>query len=482
MTKLLLALGLLLLGSPQASKPNILWIVVDDMSANLGCYGEKTIETPHLDRLAREGTRFSKAFTTAPVCSPSRSALITGMFQTAIGAHHHRSGRGTDKIRRPDGVDTIPALFRRAGYFTSIGSWPITKAPGKTDYNFEWDRTDYDATDWADRKPGQPFFAQVQLHGGKNRDGRGLSDAAKKALGTLTPPEAVTLPPYYPDDPVIREDWARYLDAVRYTDLQVGQVLKRLEDEGSAAGTLLFFITDHGISHARGKQFLYDEGAHIPLLVRGPGIAAGAVRGDLVQHIDLAASSLAAAGIAIPKGMQSRDILAKEYAPRDAVFAARDRCDETVEHLRMARTSKWKYIRNFLPKRPHLQPNAYKDGKPTVKRLRELHDAGKLTGLPEQLLFAPERAPEELYDLEADPFEVKNLAADPSQAATLREMRGRLDRWMEETGDQGRTPESAARYDSDMAVYLSELGKSPDRVKILQENIALMKKWAAEGK
>jgi arylsulfatase A-like enzyme len=452
------------------------------MSPNFGCYGDRTVETPNVDRLSREGTRFSKAFVTAPVCSPSRSALITGMFATSIGAHHHRSGRGIEKIRLPQGIDTIPAMFRRAGYFTSIGSWPITKAQGKTDYNFEWDKADYDATDWAERKAGQPFFAQVQLHGGKLRDGRGLSDAVKKALGTLTSSDVVKLPPYYPDDPVIRDDWARYLDSVRYTDLQVGEILKRLESEGTASNTLVFFITDHGISHARGKQFLYDEGVQIPIVVRGPGIAAGAVRADLIQHIDLAASSLAAAGIPIPKGMQSRDVLAADYRPREAVFAARDRCDETVEHLRMVRTSKWKYIRNFLPKRPHLQPNAYKDAKPIVRRLRELHDSGKLTGIPEQLLFAPECASEELYDLEADPFEVRNLAADLSHEATLKDLRGRLDRWMEETGDQGRVPESESRYDSDMAVYLKELSKTPERMKILQDNIALMKKWAAEGK
>jgi arylsulfatase A-like enzyme len=494
MTKYLLALSLLLAGGQAASpsfapwggasegKPNILWIVVDDMSANFSCYGEKTIETPNVDRLAREGTRFSKAFTTAPVCSPSRSALITGRYQTSIGAHHHRSGRGTDKIILPEGVEPVPATFRRAGYFTSIGSWPITKTQGKTDYNFEY-KDLYNGTDWADRKKGQPFFAQVQLHGGKYRgNGRNQSEAVKKALGTLTAPEAVKLPPYYPDDPVIRQDWANYLDTVRYTDLQVGQILKRLEEDGVAADTLVFFITDHGISHARGKQFLYDEGAHIPMVVRGPGIPAGAVRTDLVSHIDLAATSFAAAGIPIPKDMHSQDLFAKDYRTREAVFAARDRCDETVEHLRMARTAKWKYIRNFLPKRPHLQPNAYKDSKAIVKQLRDLHDAGKLTGLPEQLLFAPERAPEELYDLDADPFEVKNLAADPSREAVLKEMRGRLDRWMEETGDQGRVPETEKRYDSDMAVYLNEQSKSAAQLRILEANIALMKKWAAEGK
>ncbi|HEX7898830.1 MAG TPA: sulfatase [Planctomycetota bacterium] len=464
MIRLLLALALL--GGGASDRPDILWIVVDDMSANLGCYGEKTIETPNLDRLAREGTRFTRAYTTAPVCSPSRSALITGCYQTSIGAHQHRSGRGAEKIRLPEGVETVPALLRKAGYRTSITSWPATKAQGKTDYNFEWDPAIYGGSDG-------PSFTQVQLHGGKHRDGRGLSEAVKKALVTLTSPDVVKLPPYYPDDPVIRRDWANYLDAVRYTDLQVGEILKTVD----AAKTLVFFITDHGISHARGKQFLYDEGLHIPMIVRGPGVAANATRTDLVEHIDLAAATLAAAGVAIPAPMRAKDILAKDYQARDAVFAARDRCDETVERLRSVRTSKWKYIRNFFPKRPHLQPNQYKDGKPTLRRLRELHGSGELKGLPEQLLFAPERAPEELYDLEADPFETKNLA--DVQPEVLKDLRARLDAWMKETGDRGF--ESPAMYDSDMAVYLAEK-KEPAARKTLEDNIALMKRWAAEGK
>ncbi len=459
-----LAAALLLLGVPL-EKPDILWIVVDDMSANLGCYGETSIATPNLDRLAREGTRFTRAFTTAPVCSPSRSALITGMYQTSIGAHQHRSGRGVEKIRLPEGVETVPARLRRAGYRTLITSWPPTKAPGKTDYNFEWDRDVYGGAEG-------PRFTQVQLHGGKLRDGRGLSEPVKKALGTLTSPDVVKLPPYYPDDPVIRADWAAYLDAVRYTDLQVGEILK-----ATPAETLVFFITDHGISHARGKQFLYDEGARIPMIVRGPGVAAGAVRDDLVEHIDLAAATLAAAGVAIPAGMHAKDILAKDYRPRDAVFAARDRCDETMERIRSVRTAQWKYIRNFHPKRPPLQPNAYKDAKPTLRRLRELHAAGELKGLPEQLLFAPERAPEELYDLAADPHETRNLATERPEI--LKELRERLERWMKETGDRG--AESAAMYDSDMAVYVAET-KDPARRKILEDNIALNKRWLSEGK
>jgi arylsulfatase A-like enzyme len=469
------ALALLLAAPPR---PNVVWVVVDDMSPHFGCQGERLIATPNVDRLAAAGTRFARAFVTAPVCSPCRSALITGMYQTTIGAHHHRSGRGDLKIRLPGGVTPVPRLFQRAGYHTSITGWPPAKpGPGKTDYNFEWDRSMYDGPDWAGRRPGQPFFAQVQLPGGKLRDGGGLRPAVAAALGTRTDPARVTLPPYYPDDPVIRQDWADYLDAVRFTDRQVGEVLKRLADEKLLDTTVVVFLTDHGISHARGKQFLYDEGTHVPLIVRGPGIGVGATRPDLVEHIDVAALSLAVAGIPRPAAMQGRDILAADYRPREAVFTARDRCDETVDRIRSVRTDRFKYIRNGHPGRPHLQPNRYKDAKPTVKRLRELHAAGTLTGLPEQLLFAPTRAPEELYDLHADPFETRNRAADPGLKDVLADLRGRLARWQAGTRDPG--PESAAMYDSDMAVYLAESRPGADEIR---RNIAQQKRWAEEGK
>ncbi len=476
----LFAAGAMAAAAPD-ERPNIVWIVVDDMSANFSCYGEELISTPHVDRLAREGVRFSRAFVTAPVCSPCRSALITGMYQTSIGAHHHRSGRGAEKIRLPEGVEPVPVLFRRAGYYTAIGgSLARNRALGKTDYNFEWDRAMYDGSDWSGRKAGQPFFMQVQLHGGKHREGKAWLEAARTELGTLTRPGDVKLPPCYPRDPLLLDDWARYLDACRYTDKEVGDVLRRLESEGILDRTVVFFMTDHGISHARGKQFLYDEGIHVPFVVRGPGIKRGRVRDDLIEHIDLAATSLARAGIAVPRAMQGRDVLGPDYARRDAVFSARDRCDETVERLRSVRTERWKYIRNFHPGRPHLQPNRYKDNKAIVKRLRELHGEGKLDALQEKLLFSPTRPEEELYDLEADPFEVRSLAADPAHRRTLEEMRARLERWMAETGDRGREPEPAKMYDSDMAEYLK--GQAGPQGEVLRRNIELMKKWAAEGK
>jgi arylsulfatase A-like enzyme len=466
-----------------AARPNIVWVIVDDMSANFSCYGEKRIQTPHVDRLAREGTRFGKAFVTAPVCSPCRSALITGCYQTTIGSHHHRSGRGELKIHLPGEVVPVPVLFQKAGYFTCIGGHQaIGDRLGKTDYNFEWDRKMYDGNDWAGRKPGQPFFMQVQLHGGKFR-GQGPNKnwqaRVAKELGSNTKAADVVLPPYYPRDPVILQDWADYLDCCRYTDKEVGDLMARLEKEKRLDDTVVFFMTDHGVSHARGKQFLYDEGTHVPFVVRGPGIAKGAVRDDLIEHIDLAATSLALAGIDIPKWLQGRNVLAKDYAKRDAVFAARDRCDETMEHIRGVRTERFKYIRNYLNQRPHLQPCRYKDEKAVVRKLRELHAARTLDDLTEKLLFAETRPAEELYDLAADPHEVTNLAADPKHKGTLESLRQKLADWEVNTGDRGRTPEPMAMYDSDMKAYLG--GGKKENVE-LKRNIELNKAWAKEGK
>jgi len=471
-----------------ASRPNIVWIIADDMSAHFGAYGESTIETPHLDAMVERGVKFTRAFVTAPVCSTNRSAFITGMYQTSIGAHHHRSGRGPEKIHLPAGMKLVPKLFQDAGYYTSISGWPVVPGrKGKTDYNFEWDQSIYDAVDWSSRADGQPFFAQIQTQGGKLRGSSSdqyakIAQRADETLGSHTSVDDVTLPPYYSNDnAVLRQDWAAYLDSVRLTDHMIGQVLARLEAEGELDNTLVIFMTDHGISHARGKQFLYEEGIHVPLVIQGPGIAAGSVREDLVEHIDIAALSLAAASITIPDTMQAQDILAANYSARDAVFSARDRCDETVDHLRAVRSEQFKYIRNYLSERPHLMPNLYKDKKAIIIALRAAHAAGTLTPVQAQL-FAPTRAPEELYDLANDPFELVNLAAKPEFAAVLQKMRGQLKTWEVESGDQGRWPEPAAMYDSDMAVQIKTVkSRQPEQLEVFLANVAQMKKWAAEG-
>ena len=478
-----------------AERPNILWFVVDDMSANFSCYGETTITTPAVDQLAVEGLHFTRAYATSPVCSTFRSALITGMYQTSIGAHHHRSGRGRHRIQLPEGVRPIPELFQAAGYWTCNGSGlpgvdrtglPTSKARlGKTDYNFNWDKSIYDSHDWAGRKKGQPFFMQVQLHGGKLR---GASEAqysrldsrVKKEFGKITTPQSVTLPSYYPSDAVLLRDWSTYLDTVRLTDQHVGKVIVRLLKEKLLENTLVVFFTDHGISHARGKQFLYDEGAHIPLVIRGPGIKKGAIRRDLVEHIDVAALSLAAAGIEIPRSMQGKDILADSFEEKSAVFAARDRCGEAADRIRSVRTDRYLYIRNFYPKRPHLQPSQYKDSKLIVMRLHELNAAGKLSALSKNLLFAPTRLPEELYEYVEDRWQICNLADNPKHATTLLEHRRRLDEWIVETGDMG--PESPEVYAQEIADELNAMNKKSPRYETFRRNAEMYKRWAKEGK
>ncbi|WP_298863985.1 sulfatase [uncultured Gimesia sp.] len=492
LTHLILLLAAILLMSntlPAAEtpdkqgRPNIVWIVVDDMSCHFGYQGEKLVKTPHVDQLAREGVVFSNAYVTAPVCSTFRSALITGMYQTTIGAHHHRSGRGALKIHLPKGLQTIPELFREAGYYTTNANADGTR-PGKVDYNFDYQRSDlYNGVDWTRRAKGQPFFAQYQLAGGKLRNSEKAYKRVEAELDDLVTAEEVTLPPYYPDHSVIRQDWAAYLNSVVYTDRQVGQIIDRLKAQNVLDNTIVFFLTDHGISHARGKQFLYEEGMKIPFVVWGLKYErAGSARDELISHIDLAATSLAFAGIKIPSTIQGRPLFGPQAKPREYVVAARDRCDETVDHIRGIRKGNFKYIRNYLPERPYLQPCKYKDAKPFMPVLRELAAAGKLNEA-QSLHLAETRPEEELYDLSRDPWEIHNLASDATQKERLAEFRGLLANWEFETDDKGRFPESEAMYDSDMAPYLAKSRKrNPDQAKILESNISQMKRWQAAGK
>ena len=464
-------------------RPNIVWIVVDDMSSHFGYQGEPFATTPRVDRLAKEGIVFSRAYATAPVCSTFRSAMITGMYQTTIGAHHHRSSRGELKIELPRGVRTIPELFREAGYFTTITD-ASGKRNGKQDYDFVYKPSDlYDGIDYSQRKKGQPFFAQFHLRGGKIRNSEQGYKAAMADMDLRVERSAVTLPPYYPDHPVIREDWAQYLDSVNYTDIEVGRILYRLEKDGSLENTIVFFLTDHGISHARGKQFLYEEGILIPFVVWAPGLLPqGKVRDEFIAHIDLGATSLQLAGIPIPESMQGRPLFGPDAEPRDYVVSARDRCDETVDRIRSIRKGDFKYIRNFYPQRPYLQPCAYKDAKPFMPILRELYAAGKLNEA-QSLQLAEIRPEEELYDLNQDPWEINNLAEDPAYKDELSDFRALLGRWVMDTDDKGRYPESLELYDSDMTPYLKTLkSRKPESAAKVEANIELMKTLRMEGK
>jgi arylsulfatase A-like enzyme len=247
----------------------------------------------------------------------------------------------------------------------------------------------------------------------------------------------VELPPYYPNDSVLLRDWATYLDTVRITDWHVGQVIERLKREGIIENTLIIFFTDHGISHARGKQFLYDEGTHIPLVIKGPGVPKGKKRNDLIEHIDIAALSLAAAGIKIPAKMEGQDILSSKHQPKKFIFAARDRCGEAADQIRSVRSKDFLYIKNFFPERPHLMPSNYKDSKLIIKRLRHLHAEKKTNAVADKLLFSPTRPREELYLYNQDQWQTKNLAENKKYEKTLTELRKNLAHWIVQTGDPG---------------------------------------------
>jgi len=423
----------------QNDRPNVLWLLGDDLGPQLSCYGHRLARTPHCDRLASEGTRFTHCFTTAPVCSPSRSAWNTGVYQTTSGAHNHRSHR-KDGFRLPNGIRLISHRLKDAGYFTAnmLEIAPGLRASGKTDFNFTPEAKPFDGTHWNQRAKGQPFFAQINF----TAPHKGPMWPAARQQASLVDPAKVELPPYYPDHPVVRDEVANYLDAVNYWDTQVGGVLAALKKDGLLENTAIFVFGDNGRCLLRGKQWLYDAGTHVPLLVRWPGnVKAGVVRRDPVIALDITATTLEMAGVAPPALFHGQSLFTAKK-PREHVFTARDRCDMTVERVRAVRDGRYKLIRNFLPERPRTQFNEYITKQyPTQGVIKELHAAGKLTPLQADWMAA--RKPEvELYDHQADPHEVVNLAGQVKHAGAQKRLQGLLDRWIIDTNDQGRTLET----------------------------------------
>jgi len=433
-------------------RPNILLILAEDIGPDLGSYGTPLVQTPHLDQLAARGVRYTNAFTTSPVCSASRSAIMTGMYQTSIGAHHHRTW-DWNKKPLPDGVRTITDYLREAGYYTanlraapgettSRAAYPGLRifgaqGNGKTDFNFLVAGQPFDGNDWKLRKPGQPFFAQITIYESHKGDGWTLAATPASPVGRVDP-EKIKLPAYYPNHPVARAEYANYLEAIALMDHFVGEVLERLQREGLARDTVVLFLGDNGQALFRSKQFLYDGGIHVPLIVAFPdGKDAGAVDTRMVSGIDVSAAILGLAGVRPGPKFQGIDFLALGSAPRSHVFAARDRMDESIDRMRALRSDRWKYIRNYQPGTPYMQRNRYKEQfYPTWNLVKELGRAGKLSR--DAALFAAEGKPvEELYDLAVDPDEVNNLAADARYSPKLDELRLLLDKWIIESGDQG---------------------------------------------
>jgi uncharacterized sulfatase len=437
-------MGLCVVAACLADRPidprlNIVWIVGEDLGPELGCYGDANALTPNLDRLAREGVRFTRAFTHAPVCAPSRSGLATGRYPTSVGTHHMRS-----TLLKPPPMFTD--FLRSTGYLIC---WPTRTPFGKTDFNFAVPPKAFDVvTDWTRAVPrDRPFFGFFNIETSHESQIRAPAPRQAQNLVSLSPaerrdPKKMRVPAYHPDTPVVRRDLANYYDLVTAVDHKVEQVLKAVDDAGVADRTIVFFTGDHGRGLPRSKRWVYDSGTHVPLLVRWPGkIAAGSVRDDLVCFLDLSATALAVAGVDVPREFQGRVILGPKSQPAPTyVFAARDRMDETYDRIRAVRGERFHYIRNFHPELPYSQPITYAEEMPTLKEWRRLHAEGNLSPV-QDAFFAPTKPPEELYDTEADPDEVRNLVNESRYRNTVEEYRDALDRWMKATGDLGAVPE-----------------------------------------
>ena len=432
--------------------PNILWIVLEDTAPLLSCYGTSIISTPNIDKLAEKGVLYTQAIMPAPVCSPSRSSIITGMMSTTLGLHNHHSSRTEESaIYLPNAIKTIPEVFKKAGYFTFNN--------GKDDYNFHYDRRDLYEQDYrahplygksgqrlamAELKTQTPFFGQIQLSGGKEI----FSSTFKERVQSPVDRTKIELPPYLPNHPAIVEEYANHLDAIQITDEKVGGIMKELGETGLLENTIVFFFSDHGMRLTRNKQFLYDGGLRVPLIMADfrknnhAKMIAGSTNDDLISGIDLGTSSLALAGIPIPKYMEGRNIFNDSIPPRDFVISTRDRCDFTIDRIRSVRSKEFKYIRNFMTDRPYSQPTYMDADEVTfVNVMKQLHAENKLDSVQDRF-FSDERPAEELYNLQEDPFELNNLATHPKYAETLTKYADILDQWISDTDDKGQYPEN----------------------------------------
>ncbi len=430
---------------------NIVWIIADDMSPDIAAYGASGVKTPNLDRLAREGRRYTRAYSTAPVCSSSRSAFILGCYQTTTGLHPHDT---ENPKPLPAPYVPLPTLLRNAGYYVTNAAAPggirsgkaIKK--GKTHYNFAHDPNEmFDGDDWRQRQSGQPFFAQFQIT--EPHRPFPIPESFDEAAVN-----AIALPANYPDHPLMRRDWFAYQRSVEVVDQRVGMILDQLESEGVLNNTLVVFFADHGRPMPWGKQWLTVEGLQVPLLIRGPQTQAGSLEERLVSLIDLAPSMLTVAGIATPDWMEGKDILGAAFPERSRLFAARDRCGDAMDRIRAVITHDHWLVRNDDPNLPHMNWSSYKESSyPGMSLFRMLHAAGKLDAIQASWL-APTREAIELYDLNHDPTGLHNIANIDGNKGIIASLLKQLDATFSPARDQG------ARGDPVTEPSLAEIQKA----------------------
>ena len=436
--------GLFAQQTAQPSPPNIVWIVCEDLSPqHLESYGGTGGKTPFLNALAAESVQYNQVFATAGVCAPSRAAIITGAYQTSIGAMHMRtlaaSAAALDayppgfkgySTLLPEGMKTYPELLRSAGYYTSNNS--------KEDYQFEspvtmWDESGGKAHYRNRPDSTQPFFSifnfmvthESQVWMRENEE-------------LLVRQEEVSVPAVYPDDSLTRRVLARFITNAMRMDKQVGEVLAQLKEDGLYENTIIFFFSDHGDGMPYFKRELYDRGLRAPLLIKAPFLKAGSQSNELISFVDFAPTLLSLAGVPIPESMQGQAFLGqqKSVTPRKYSFAARDRMDSEYDRVRAVTDGEFKYIRNYMPEKPNYQNVKYRLQNPLMIHLLELNSKGLLNA-NQARWFAPAKPAEELYDTKADPWEFKNLIGNPLYEEKLRELRKAHEDWVHTYGDLG---------------------------------------------
>lgn len=421
-------------GAPQ--RPNILWLTSEDHGPQMGCYGDPLARTPHVDGLARAGIRFNHVWSNHPVCAPARTALITGVHATSLGAVHMRS-----MVAAPAGMRLFPALLREAGYYCSNRS--------KEDYNVPTPADTWDDSSarghWRQRRAGQPFFAVFNSN--RSHEGQLRTRNAER----ITDPARIRVPAYHPDTPEARRDWARYYDMVSDADREAGERLRELAADGLADDTIVFYFGDHGSGMPRSKRWPSDSGLRVPLVVYFPpkwrhlapaGTSPGGQSDRLVSFVDFAPTVLSLADLPTPAWMEGRAFAGTRPQPAPAfLFGARGRMDERTDLVRSVTDGRFVYVRNFLPLVSQGQHVAYQFETATTRVWRERFDRGQLNEV-QSLFWRTPKPTEAFYDLATDPDEVRNLAADPAQHARLAAFRAALDDHLRSTRDIGFLPEA----------------------------------------
>lgn len=426
-------------------KPNVLWLVAEDLSPYLSFYGDSTVVTPNLNRLAREGVCFDYFFSPAPVCAPARASIATGMYPTRIAAGHMRNGGNPQYLPEglvpyeaipPTGSRMMSEWMRMAGYYCTNHA--------KEDYQFKktptaWDESGNKAH-WRNRQPGQPFFAVFNF--GVTHESQIWAKASDP--WQVDSSLAVPVPPYLPDTRIGQRDVRRMYSNIVEMDRQVGEILQQLEEDGELENTVIFWYSDHGGPLPRQKRLLYDSGLKVPLIVRFPNQQyAGSRDKRMTSFLDLAPTVMSLAGIAPKDYFDGRDFLGKFQTPepRRYVHAAADRFDATSDCNRAVRDHRYKYIRYFQPEKSMFLHSAYRDQQPIMQELYRLRDKDSLTDI-QKLWFRDHKPAYEFFDVDNDPHEINDLSGDPKYATKIQELSDEMDRWLKEINDTGIIPES----------------------------------------